>query len=321
METGFDVDATRSSRRTAYILLSLSSLCFAGAWVAGKVAVRTMPPLALATGRFVLASVLLWLWALRAPGAIARRFTRADLALVIGMGLTAVAGYNVLFLYGLRLAPASDGAIIVPGLVAPLTAIISWPLLRERVGRTGALGLALALGGMGLVMSPGWQAGRERFLGDLLFVLGAACWALYSVLGKVVTGRLTPVNATLFGTVAGTLLLVPLAVAENEWAVLVAAPAEAWFGLLYLGAFATVVSFVFLYEGIQRLGATRASSFLLLVPVFGVLLSAALLGERIAPRTMLGGGLVIAGLWLVQRDFSPRRSAAALHSDERRTRP
>jgi len=271
-----------------------------------------MPPLALATGRFAVASVLLWLWASRAPGGIAWRLTRADLALVAGMGLTAVAGYNVLFLYGLRLAPASDGAIIVPGLVAPLTAVISWPLLRERIGRGGTLGLVLALAGMGLVMSPGWQAGRERFLGDLLFVLGAVCWALYSVLGKVVTGRLSSVNATLFGTLAGTVMLVPLAIAERGWTALLVAPLEAWLGLAYLGVFATVVSFVFLYEGIRRLGATRASSFLLLVPIFGVLLSAALLREHITPRTLAGGALVIAGLWLVQRDFRPRPAEAAL---------
>jgi len=295
------VPGASDGKGLARVLLVLTALCFAGAWVAGKVAVRTMPPLALATGRFVVASALLWLWAMRERQS-AHRLTRGDFALVIGMGLTAVAGYNVFFLYGLRLAPASDGAIIVPGLVAPLTALIGWPLLRERVGRYGASGLALALGGMALVMGPGWHAGRDRFLGDSLFVLGALCWAIYSILGKVVTARLSSVRATLLGTVAGTVMLFPLALAENGWGAMRAAPLEAWLGLLYLGIFATVVPFVFLYEGIRRLGATPASAFLLLVPILGVLLSAALLGEHVAVGTLLGGGCVVAGLWLVQRD-------------------
>lgn len=291
------------NRRTAYILLTLMALCFGGTWVAGKLAVDAVPPMTVAAVRFAVASVLLWLWARTKPAS--RRLTTGDLPLILGMGLTAVAGYNVLFLTALRLAPASDGAIIVPGLAPMLTAVLAWSLLGERIARWGAFGLALALVGLVLVMGPAGGAGTHRFAGDVLFFLGAVCWAIYSIMGKSATSRFNPVRATLYATITGTLLLLPFAVAERGWMPLAAAPAAAWSGILYLGVFGTVLAFVFFYEGIQRIGAARATSFAFLVPIFGVASSVAMLGEELAPLTVAGGALVLLGLWLVQRQPAP----------------
>lgn len=308
-----------AARRTAYFLLTLMALCFGGTWVAGKVAVDAIPPMTLAATRFTLASFLLWLWA-RARRTGVRPPTRRDLPLVLGMGLTAVAAYNVLFLYGLKLAPASDGAIIVPGLAPILTAVLAWPVLGERIGRWGAAGLATALAGLVLVMGPSGGAGSSRFLGDLLFFLGAGCWAIYSVIGKTATARFNPVNATLYGTVTGTLLLLPFALAERGWTTLVRAPLAAWAGAVYLAVFGTVLAFVFFYEGVSRIGAARATSFAFLVPMFGVVSSVLMLGERLVPLTIVGGGLVLGGLWLVQRQpaAQPSTVAAVATSDPAR---
>lgn len=188
--------------RTAQILLTLMAVCFGGTWVAGKVAVDSIPPITLAAARFAIASALLSLW-VRSKQPTGRRVTTADLPLILAMGLTAIAGYNMLFLYGLKLAPASDGAIIVPGLAPILTAALAWPVLRERIGRWGIAGLGTALVGLILVMNPGREQASGRLLGDLLFFAGAGCWAIYSVIGKTATARFNPVNATLYGTVTG----------------------------------------------------------------------------------------------------------------------
>jgi drug/metabolite transporter (DMT)-like permease len=309
-------------QRTAYVFLTFMALFFGGTWVAGKVGVDAIPPITLAAGRFGLASILLWLWARakqRAPnpsgasgsGPSGRPPRLSDLPLFLGMGLTAIAGYNMFFLYGLTLAPASDGAIIVPGLAPILTAVLAALLLGERIGRWGIAGLLTAVVGLLFVLTPGEAQSRARFLGDLLFLAGAVCWAFYSVIGKTATARFHPVNATLYGTVTGTLLLIPPAIAERGWVQLAAAPAAAWLGLLYLAVFGTVLAFVFFYEGVRRIGAARATSFAFLVPVFGVVSSVLLLGERIAMLTILGGILVLVGLWLVQRQpaAAPERTA------------
>ncbi|HEY3248136.1 MAG TPA: DMT family transporter [bacterium] len=297
-------------RRSAYLFLTFMALFFGGTWVAGKVGVEAIPPITLATGRFAIASLLLWLWArTKQPSGRAPRLS--DLPLFLSMGLTAVAGYNMLFLYGLTLAPASDGAIIVPGLAPILTAVLAAILLKEHIGRWGVAGLLTALVGLLLVLTPGETQSRSRFLGDALFLGGALCWAIYVVIGKTATARFHPVNATLYGTVTGTLLLLPAAIIERGWTKLASAPPGAWISLLYLAVFGTVLAFVFFYEGVRRIGAARASAFAFLVPIFGVVSSVVLLGEHLAPATVLGGALVLVGLWLVQRQPGPAEASTA----------
>jgi drug/metabolite transporter (DMT)-like permease len=62
-----------------------------------------------------------------------------------------------------------------------------------------------------------------------------------------------------------------------------------------------VLGFVLFYEGVRVVGASAAAAFALLVPIFGVLSSVLVLGEQLRPALAVGGAIVLAGLWLVQR--------------------
>lgn len=294
----------------AYVLLTLSALCFGGTWVAGHLAVEALPPLTIAAVRFLIASALLWSWA-RLSGQRGRGITRADLPVILLMGASAIAVYNVLFLYGLTLAPASDGAIIVPGLAPIFTVLVAWPALRERITPREALGFAVGFIGVYFVARPGAEAAPNRLLGDVFFILGALCWGVYTVASRVATRRFSAVATTLYATVAGTLMLIPFSIAERGWQPLAAAPAPAWLGLLFLATFGTVFAFVLLSEGIKRIGAGPASAFAFLVPIVGVVSSALLLDEVLTVPMVAGGVLVLLGLWLVQRHPAPARGQAA----------
>ena len=220
--------------------------------------------------------------------------------MIIGLGVTAVAGYNWLFLTGLTLAPASDGAIIVPGLAPVFTAVLAGIVLRDRLGWRGFLGLAVAAIGLYLVVNPAGGTDERRLLGDVLFVAGAALWGVYSVLAKLASRRFDAVSTTLYGTALGTLILVPAAFAEGGAGTLGRAPWEAVAGIAYLAVFGTVAAFVLLNLGVARIGAARASAFALLVPIVGVLSSVAILGDELGPLTLVGGAVVLAGLWLIE---------------------
>jgi drug/metabolite transporter (DMT)-like permease len=296
-------------RRTAYLLLLAMAVCFGGTWPAGKLAVDDVSPFTVAATRFTIATLLLALWAVRRGGLV--RPSRRDLPLVLALGATAVAGYNALFLYGLELAPASDGAIIVPGLAPVFTVLIAWPVLGERIGGRGVAGLVLAFAGLVAVIGPTGGIDGDRLLGALLFVAGAACWGVYSVLGKFATARFGAVRATLYATTTGALLLLPFAIAESGWSKLAAASGSAWASIVYLAVFGTVLAFVFFYEGVSRIGASRATAFALLVPIFGVLGSVLILDESIGAGTFVGAVAILAGLWLVQQPSGALRPGAA----------
>ena len=74
-----------------------------------------------------------------------------------------------------------------------------------------------------------------------------------------------------------------------------------------------LVAFVFFYEGVSRIGASRATAFALLVPIFGVLGSVLVLGESIGAGTLVGGVVILVGLWLVQQPSQEPKTAAEPH--------
>jgi drug/metabolite transporter (DMT)-like permease len=287
------------SDRAAYLMLTAMAICFGGTWVPAAVAVESVPPFAIAVVRFSLAAVLLYGWA-RLAGRELSPIRRADWPLIAGLALTAVAGYNWLFLTGLTLAPASDGAIIVPGLAPVFTAVLAGVVLRERLGLRGFLGLAVAAVGLVLVVNPSGAGGGDRIVGDLLFVAGAALWGVYSVLARFASRRYDAVSTSLYGIGLGAIILVPLAIAEGGLGTLPTAPVGALAGIAYLAVFGSVAAFVLLNLGVARVGAARASAFALLVPIVGVLSSVLLLGERLGPLTIVGGAIVLVGLWLIE---------------------
>lgn len=289
--------------RVAYLAVVASAACFGGTWVAGSVAVDAFPPFTIAAVRFATATIVLWAGA-RLVGSRLAPLRRADLPLVLGLGITAIAGYNLLFLSGLSLAPATDGAIIVPGTAPVVTMVIAARVLGERLRLTTLAGVLVSLAGLLLVVRPEIGGGSTRLPGDLLFLGGAVLWGTYSVLSRIASRRFDPVSITLYGAAAGTLLLVAPAIAEGGPALLVTGSVSGWLGIGYLALIGTVAGFILFQVGIRTLGASRTASFAYLVPIFGVSSSALFLGEPLAPLTLVGGGIVLAGLWLVQRPGS-----------------
>ena len=277
---------------------------FGGTWVAGRWAVEELPVFMVAELRFGLAAVLLALWALLAR----RRLSpvrRADLPLIAGLGLTGVAGYNWLFLTGLTLAPASDGSILVPGTIPILTMILAVVLLGERIGRRAVVGMAVAVVGLLVVIGPGGDTGGTRLTGDVLFLTSAGIWAMYNVLVRVAGRRFDAISATLYAMLAGAMVLLPLALLSGSLVALQQASGRAWASIAYLVVLGSILALIFLQVGVARIGAARASAFTLLVPLFGVGLSVAFLGERPTLLAIAGGGVVLAGLWLIQSDRRP----------------
>jgi drug/metabolite transporter (DMT)-like permease len=127
------------------------------------------------------------------------------------------------------------------------------------------------------------------------------CWALYTIVGRKVLGGLTPLAATSYAALWGTLMLGAVAIPEIvqlragqfDWRMTVS--------LLYLGVLGTAVAFVWYYTSVQRFGASVASIFNNLVPVFGVLTGVLLLGEALMPSMLIGGVIAIVGVLMVSR--------------------
>jgi len=288
-----------------YLKLVLTTFFWGGTFVAARFAMGEAPPFFAASCRFLIASAVLVplaAWQSRGEGrAFPLPSSFRQLAGLFSLGLTGVFLYNAVFFTGLKLTSASNGALIVA--INPLlTAVLSALWLRERVSLTQAAGLLLSLFGVALVIARGSLqvvTSLSFNKGDLLMLGAPLCWALYSMLGKKVLARFTPLAATAYAALFGAALLVPAALLEHR-ALGGPLPEFSWLGwvaILQLALLGTVVGFVWWYQGVQQIGTARAAAFVNLVPLFGALLAALLLGERLVPAQLWGGLLVIVGVY------------------------
>jgi drug/metabolite transporter (DMT)-like permease len=297
-----------TDERRAVLFLVISAAGFGGTWVAAPWATDEIQPLTVACLRFAIAALTLLAWC-RIRG-IPTTLSRADLPLVVGVAATSVVGYNVLFLYGVTLAPASHGAVIVPGLIPMATLLLGRAALGARASARQVGGVALSIAGLALVVGPALGGSDTAPLGDLLFAISAAVWAVYTLIGRAATVRVDPAVLTLFGTALGAAAFVPLALAAPGGpGNLGDAGVRALASVVYLGSIGTVVSFVAFLQGVRLIGAARASAFTVLIPVFGLSLTVTLLGEPLTPLALVGAGVVLVGLRITQ--LAGRGPAAA----------
>lgn len=285
----------------------LMAVLWAGGFVIGKLSVSTVPPEMVAFLRFLIAGlVLLGLLALRQRHAL--RLERRDWWLVLGLGATGIAGYNLLFFWGLRYSLASDGAMIIPTLNPLITLFVAPVVLGEALTSRKLAGAAVSLVGQVLIFWTLLEAAATdpaRLQGDLFFVGSAVCWSAYSILGRIAARRFSPLASTTWGSLGGLLLLVPFA--------LYAVPGSSgysgffWANAVYLALGATVAGFLLWSRGVHTLGASRAAVFINLVPVFAVTMAYLFLGERPGGLQVLGMLVVLAGVSLA--GTTPRRIA------------
>lgn len=290
--------------------LAIATALWGGTFSAGRIAVQQLPPLAVANGRYLLATLALCLICWQQKGW--QRLDRRQHWLLFGLGMSGIALYNWLFFIGLSLIPASRAALIIalnPIAIALGAAVWTGDRLRSRqwlgVG-ISFVGAVLLLGSrqVGALTLPSW--------GDLALVGCVLCWTVYSLLARQALRSLTPLTVTTGACLWGSALLLGLWGWSGE-----ALPAEISIAtgsaVLYLGLGGTALAFCLYANGIEKLGAAQAGLFINLVPVFGSAIGALLLREPLLPLTVLGGLLVLSGVGLgTIATRSPSDSAPAI---------
>src|SRR6267142_4236912 len=230
-----------------------TALAWSGSWITGKLAVAGAPPLEVSTARFIIASVVLVAITLATRASLGR----GRLWPVVPAAFFGYCAYNAFVFVGLTMAAASDGALIVPTLIPVLTALAA-SFIGERLTPAKLAGLALASIGAALVIAAGQTSGEissRRLVGDLLMLLGAGCWAIYTVLGTIALRTRSPIAIVTIAAPIGALCLIPLGFFENGYADVAGWSVTVWLNVLYLALVGSVASFILFYWLVRRVGA------------------------------------------------------------------
>lgn len=294
---------TDSSETIMYVKLVLTTFFWGGTFVAARFAVKETAPFFAASSRFAVASIILLILVAWQSGKDNKPFPRPsslpEIAILAALGLSGIFCYNAFFFTGLKYTGAANGSLIVS--INPiLTSVLSAWWLKEKIRPLQLLGLLVSLCGVCVIVTRGnMEVIRSLAFnhGDLLMLGAPLSWAVYSTLGKRALALFSPLVATTYAALFGTLFLLPVAIWEYNNA---SAPYSfsfmGWLAILQLALLGTVVGFVWWYQAIQRIGASRAAIFVNLVPLFGALLAAIILGERLGWPQFWGGTLVIMGV-------------------------
>jgi drug/metabolite transporter (DMT)-like permease len=289
-----------------YLRLVLTAAMWGGVFIAGRILALQAPPFTVGALRFLVATAVLLPLVYLREGGLPPLGPRERRTMIL-LGATGVFAFSGFFFAGLEHVPAGRGTLIMA--LNPVgTALGMWLVFGERLDASRWLGIAAALAGVAVVIARGDLA--ELFAGalgrgELLLFGSVAGWVSYTIIGRQILGRVSVLATTTYATLAGTAMLLVAALFEQPWHAVAAIDAKGWVSVAYLGVFGSVLAFLFFYEGVRRIGPSRTSIFINLVPVFGVAFAALLLGEPVLASMIVGGLMVIGGVLLTGR--SPAR--------------
>lgn len=295
-----------------YLILSLIAALWGSYPVFAKIALAHFPPYVLVSLRTSLASVFLAVLLFRRGFDDFRALSWGDLRTFAYLGFTGIFVSTGGTYLGIAFTTASSAALLQAASPV-MVALGAWLYLKERLRRRQWAGVILSALGVVMVVTRGsWRSivHLELLPGDFIILLGQAGWAIYTVYGKRVLAVHSPAVATTAAYVLGSLMLLPVPFLTARFF-----PAPDWasptgWAVVAIQGILGAIAHVWWYEGVHRVGASRAAIFMNLQPVVGVVLAWVMLGESIEPAEIAGGFAVLAGVGLTTRG-GPRTPPAA----------
>ena len=231
------------------------------------------------------------------------RISKKQFLFLLGMSLTGIAMYNLLFFYGLVHAEAGRGSLITA--TNPLlTALGAAFIFKERFTLIRVLGFLLCISGAILIITKGDISSliKEGIgTGELAFIGCAISWAAYTLIGRFMSDQLSSLAVIAYASFIGTVVLFVAALNADLVTAVKSLTMNAGLNLLYLSLLATVIGFVWFQEGVKVLGAAKAAVFIYFMPVSALFWAWLILDEKFTLVLAIGAALVISGIYLVNK--------------------
>ncbi len=308
---------TTPNRLLAYLLLALS-MSLVGSYVAlSKPLVATLPVLLLAWLRFGIGGLAMPHWLLKP-----RHETPMTLATRKLVFLESLLGnflFSIFMLYGVSMTSAVSAGVIMAAIPA-VVALLSWLFLGERIGARVWAAIACAAFGIGLfalakpelatnsVIDPASAVQQQdRLWGNLLVFGAVVCEAAYAVIGKKLTGMLSPKRITALINLWGFVLMTPMGLYLALRFDFGSVRPGVWVLLVFYALAASVWTVWLWMTGLKTVPAAKAGVFTVMLPVASALVGVLALGETLGGVQLLGFAVALLGVVLATL---PARAAA-----------
>ncbi|MHB8655425.1 MAG: DMT family transporter [Terriglobia bacterium] len=312
---GSEAAAPARNHGRMHLLMLGATICWASNIVAGKEALRGFGALALAQLRLAGAALVL--------GIIFLAWTRRprihlhprQWLFLLWVALFGITLNQMFFIGGLsRTSVAHAGLIVALGPVMVL--VLSCLMRLEALTALKFAGMVISFAGVGFLSMGGGGPGSGATLsGDLILLAGSAVFALYTVLVKEIADRYDALTLNMLIFVMGALMMMPFAgraILHVRWNLV---PSMAWWGLAFMVFFGSVVAYLIYAFALTELTAARVAAFAYLQPVIAAALGVWLLGESMTRREVIGGAMILLGVYLSERERGEERRAQSVAQD------
>ena len=286
----------------ALVKATFAVVVWGASFIATKIALQEVAPMTIIWLRFGIGVVILGLFGI----------TRKELSMVslrefgylAGLGFVGITFHQWLQANGLVTAQATTTAWIVS--TTPIfIALLGWVFLKEKLGGIAIGGIALATLGVLLVVSKGdlntvWRGGFGTY-GDVLVLISAPNWAVFSILSRRGLKTFSATNMMFHVMTLGWLFTGLLVWAGDELSDMHTVSPQGWTSIAFLGIFCSGLAYIFWYDALKAIPASRVGVLLYLEPLVAVGVAAALLHEVVTIPVLLGGAAILLGVWLVHR--------------------
>jgi drug/metabolite transporter (DMT)-like permease len=285
-----------------HFLMFLVIFCWSSNIIAGKEALKGFAPLALAQLR-VLGAAVIYAICFLVSGRMRRLpLSRRKWIFLMAMAATGVAINQLTFIGGMaRSTVAHTGLIIALGPVMVL--VIAVVIRLEALTAWKFAGMMIAFAGVGvLTADKAGQGTAGHWVGDLILLASTLVFAIYIILVKEVANSFDALTLNTLTFVLGAIMMFPFCareVAVTNWA---AVRPVAWWGLAFIIVFGSVISYLLFAYVMTELAASRAAAFNYLQPVIASGLGIWILSERLTSKVLIGGALILAGVYLTERE-------------------
>ena len=289
------------SQTKVFGLLTLTAFLWGGNAVAVKKVLTEISPFVVTMLRFAIFSSILLLAAWYREGKDSIPQLR-QLPTLFLMGLCGTVLNNGVQFTGLVYSTAIN-CVVITAFGPAITGVMAAVMLNERMNGRQWIGVAISTMGVFVIASGGsWArlAGLGFNWGDILFLFACFIWSLYSIIGRRIMKELSPMATTAWSGIFGALMMLALCLMQGyDGSVPLTGANWLWFAYMCLGS--GLVAFTLWNIGVDEIGPNKASFFINLIPLFGILFSVLLLGETVGWFHGVGAVLIIWGVWLATR--------------------
>jgi drug/metabolite transporter (DMT)-like permease len=225
--------------------------------------------------------------------------SRRDWMLLVVLGIIGHFLYQAFFIEGLARTSVANASLLI-GCTPMAVSLANAALGLERLNRMHWIGTALSLAGIYLVVGRANGAGGASLTGDVIMTIAVCCWVCYTLLGKELLRRHSPLIVTGYSMAIGAVFYIIFSARDvwnTDWARVTTGD---WIGMAYATLLSFNVAYILWYAGVQRLGSARTSLYSNLVPIVSLIVAALWLGEAIGWTKAVGAAAVLTGLALTR---------------------